>query len=344
MDTPVSYDLELPIRMNASKNAPWHDIPPFAMIAPHLGRASDLIYGALVPPNSAEELAPLLDHFMARSGKMIRPGLVLLGGACLGPITDEHIRVAAMVEMIHDATLLHDDVMDDGQARRGAPTINRVWGNESAVLLGDFVLSRVFRMTADLEPAIAKVVAETAVRVCEGELRQVAQKQNWQLTEDEYISIIADKSAAFFSGCCRLGGLLAHAETPHIEALDRYGLYAGIAFQIVDDLLDISGNEIQTGKTAQSDLNMSKLTLAVIHLLGAVGASEREKVHALLNHPAESGRELDTMLHHHGSLDYAHEHARRYVHKATEALASLPAGDARDALAETAHFMANRAA
>lgn len=314
------------------------------MVAPYLERTSDLICRTLVPSASAEELAPLLDHFAARSGKMIRPGLLLLGGACLGPITDEHIRVAAMVEMIHDATLLHDDVIDEGQTRRGAPTINLVWGNESAVLLGDFVLSQVFRMTAELEPAIGKVVAETAVRVCEGELRQVAQRQNWQLTEDEYISIIADKSAAFFSGCCRLGALLAHGEAAHVDALDRYGLHAGIAFQIVDDLLDISGTEIQTGKTAQCDLNKSKLTLAVIHLLGAVGASERDKVHAMLRHPGESRGELDAMLELHGSLDYAHECARRYVRKATDALATLPAGEARNALAEIAHFMAHRAA
>ena len=330
--------------MDTSKNAPWHDIPSFAMVASHLGRASELIYGSLAAPELAGELAPLLEHFMARSGKMIRPGLLLLGGASLGPLTDEHIRVAAMVEMIHDATLLHDDVMDNGQTRRGVPTINRVWGNESAVLLGDFVLSRVFRMTAELEPRIGRVVAETAVRVCEGELRQVAQKQNWQLTEAEYISIITDKSAAFFSGCCRLGGLLAHAETPHIEALDRYGLYAGIAFQIVDDLLDIAGDEAQMGKTSQSDLNTSKLTLAAIHLLEAVGASEKEKVYSLLDNPAQSKRQFDEMLRYHGSLDYAHEQARGYVLKATEALKALPAGEARDALVETAHFMANRAA
>jgi len=330
--------------MNTSKNAPWHDITSFAMIAPYLERTSDLICRTLVPSASAKELAPLLVHFAARSGKMIRPGLLLLGGACLGPITDEHIRVAAMVEMIHDATLLHDDVIDEGQTRRGAPTINLVWGNESAVLLGDFVLSQVFRMTAELEPAIGRVVAETAVRVCEGELRQVAQKQNWDLTEAEYISIIAGKSASFFSGCCRLGALLARAETPHVEALDRYGLHAGIAFQIVDDLLDISGSEVQTGKTAQCDLNKSKLTLAVIHLLGAVGASGRETVYAMLNHPDQSGRDLDAMLERHGSLEYAHACARRYVQQATEALATLPAGEARDALAETAHFMAHRAA
>jgi len=314
------------------------------MIAPYLGRASDLIHGSLAAPELAGELAPLLEHFAAHSGKMIRPGLLLLGGACLGPVTDEHVRVAAMVEMIHDATLLHDDVMDDGQTRRGAPTVNRLWGNESAVLLGDFVLSRVFRMAAGLDPPIGRVVAETAVRVCEGELRQVAQKQNWQLTEDEYVSIITDKSAAFFGGCCRLGGLLAHAETPHVEALDQYGLHAGIAFQIVDDLLDIAGDEARMGKTAQSDLNKSKLTLAVIHLLEAVGASKREKVYSLLDNPTESRGELNEMLLRHGCLDYAHERARSYIVKATDALDSLPPGEAREALVETAHFMANRAA
>jgi len=330
--------------MNTSQNAPWHDIPSFAIIAPHLERANDMIHRSLLSPTPTGELAPLLTHFVTRSGKMIRPGLLLLGGACLGTISDEHIRVAAMVEMIHDATLLHDDVIDDGQTRRGIPTINRLWGNESAVLLGDFVLSRVFRMTAELDPPIGRVVAETAVRVCEGELRQVAQKQNWQLTEDEYISIITDKSAAFFGGCCRLGGMLAHAETPYVEALDRYGLYAGIAFQIVDDLLDIAGDEAQMGKAPQSDLNKRKLTLAAIHLLQAVDGQEKETVYSLLDDPALSTQRLNEMLRHHGSLDYAHGQARHYVHKATEALELLPSGEARDALAETAHFMANRAA
>lgn len=330
--------------MSASQNAPWHDIPSFALVAPHLGQASELIRRSLVTPQSAAELEPLLEHFMSRGGKMIRPALVLLGGACLGQITNEHVRVAAIVEMLHDATLLHDDVMDDGQTRRGVPTVNRLWGNESAVLLGDFVLSRVFRMAAGLDPPVAKVVAETAVRVCEGELRQVAQKKNWQLSEAEYISIITDKSAAFFSGCCRLGGLLARAETQQIEALDRYGLYAGIAFQIVDDLLDIAGDEARTGKTPQSDLGKSKLTLAAIHLLETVGDSAREQVCALLDRSDDSKRELEDMLLRHGSLDYAHECARTYVLKATEALKPLPAGDAKQALIETAHFMADRAA
>jgi geranylgeranyl pyrophosphate synthase len=138
--------------------------------------------------------------------------------------------------------------------------------------------------------------------------------------------------------------MLAHAESAHIDALDRYGLHAGIAFQIVDDLLDLSGSEIQTGKTAQCDLNTSKLTLAIIHLLRTVDASEKDKVYRMLSHPGESRDELDAMLERHGSLDYAHERARRYVRKATDALATLPAGEARDALAEIAYFVAHRAA
>jgi len=165
--------------------------------------------------------------------------------------------------MIHSATLLHDDVIDDGQRRRGAPTINSLCGNESAVLLGDFVLSRVFKMAAGFEPAVATVIAQTAVRVCEGELRQVIQKRNWQLDEAAYIDIITEKSAAFFSGCCRIGAMLAHAPDDAAEALSRYGLYAGIAFQITDDVLDITGDEEQMGKGARNDFETSKLTLAV---------------------------------------------------------------------------------
>ena len=330
--------------MNTSQNAPWHAIPSFALIAPHLEQTSDLIGRSLASSTSAGELAPLLDHFGGRGGKMIRPALVLLAGACFGRITDEHIQVAAMVEMIHDATLLHDDVLDDGQTRRGAPTVSCLWGNESAVLLGDFVLSRVFRMAAGLEPAVAKVVAETAVRVCEGELRQVAQKRNWQLTEEEYTSIITDKSAAFFSGCCRLGGLLSRAEALQIEALAGYGLHAGIAFQIMDDLLDIAGDEAKMGKASQSDLSKSKLTLAAIHLLGAANAPTKEQIYALLNDPAESKGQLEEMLHRHGSMNYAQERAHSHIAKATDVLTPVPAGQAKDALIQTAHFMAHRAA
>ena len=330
--------------MNATENMPWQDIPSFRLVDADLRQVAELIHRSLSGPEWSEEIAPLLEHFIARSGKMIRPALVLLAGRCFGPIGKKHVDVSAMMQMVHDATLLHDDVVDDGLTRRGAPTVNSLWGNESAVLLGDFVLSRVFHMTVDLDPALARVVAETAVRVCEGELRQVAQRRNWELTESEYISIITDKSAAFFSGCCRIGALLSHASDEQTDALAKYGLNAGIAFQIEDDLLDITGDELETGKTAQCDVTKSKPTLATIHLLGAVGASERAGVHALLDDPSRSRDALRRMFDLHGSLEYACAQARHYVDRAIKALVAVPEGDGKDALIATAHFMADRKA
>ncbi len=334
--------MESSIRMSGPENAPWRGIPSFRRIDAQLGQVSDLIRRSLAARRAAEDLTPLLDHLNAHSGKLIRPGLVLLAGACFETPTEEHIRVSAMVEMIHHATLLHDDVIDDGHMRRGAPTVNRLWGNESAVLLGDFVLSQVFRMAADLDASAARIVAQTAIRVCEGELRQVGQRRNWRLSETEYIEIITEKSASFFSGCCRLGALLSHADDRHVESLARFGLFAGIAFQIADDLLDITGDETRMGKTGNSDVAKDKLTLAVIHLLRTVEESQKTQVRAMLESRNASRYELVDMLRRTGSLQYARERAQEHVTQAIQALADLPAGDARDALVETAQFMANR--
>ena len=275
---------------------------------------------------------------------MLRPGLVLLAGACFGPLTERHIEIAAVMEMIHGATLLHDDVLDNGQTRRGMATVNRIWGNEPAVLLGDFVLSQVFRVVADLDPPASRIIADTAIRVCQGELRQVVRKQDWELREEEYIGIISDKSAAFFSGCCRIGALLAEAPKEQVEALARYGLLAGIAFQMTDDLLDITGDESQTGKTTQSDVAALKLTLPLIHLLQSVDASGRGEVHAMLSNPGSFDGRLGAMLRRHGSLDYARRRAGEYVRQAGDALCSVPPGPAKDALNQTAEFLVHRTA
>jgi octaprenyl-diphosphate synthase len=327
-----------------SDRAPWREIPSFAGIDSQLSQVNDLIHRSLAGDGVAGELSSLFDHLNACTGKLLRPGLVLLAGQCFGPLTESHLRVAAMVEMIHHATLLHDDVIDDGHLRRGVPTVNRLWGNESAVLLGDFVLSRVFRMAADLDGSIARIVAHTAIRVCEGELRQIAQRRNWRLDETRYIEIITEKSASFFSGCCRLGAMLSHAEERHTEAAARFGLYAGIAFQIADDLLDITGDEARTGKTGRRDVAKDKLTLAAIHLLDTMEEGERSQVQSMLESGSESRRELAEMLRRRGSLQYAHERAGQYVTEAILALGDLPAGQARDALVETARFMADRTA
>jgi len=341
---------------------PRSGVPAFRLIDDQLSRVKELIDEQLTvtaaAPDSAagvnssagkqwvEDINQLLEYVSSRSGKMIRPGLVLLAGRCCGKITDEHIRIAAIVEMIHNATLLHDDVIDQGQRRRGLPTINSLWGNESAVLLGDFLLSRVFKICAVLEPQVARVIAAATIRICEGELRQIVQRQNWQLSESEYVDIITEKSAVLFSICCNLGGLLAQGTETQVQSLAGFGLNAGIAFQITDDLLDIVGDESKTGKTLGSDADNNKLTLAVIHLLRAV--DEKEK-NAIINSYLERRNTrydkaaLAEMLSRYGSLEYARNRAREFVAAAVRALAGLQDSDAKEALIETARFMASRA-
>ncbi len=328
--------------MNMPKNIPGKGIPSFRLIDRPLRQVRRLICQSLEIPSSQAELVSFFDHLRAGSGKMLRPGMVLLAGECFGTLTETHIQVSAMVEMIHHATLLHDDVIDEGCQRRGLPTANYLWGNESAVLLGDFLLSQVFRMAAELEAPVARILAQTAARVCEGELRQTVHKRNWQLSEAQYLEIITQKSASFFGGCCRLGALLSRADEGRIEAVAQFGLLAGIAFQITDDLLDIAGDESHMGKTLQSDLAKDKPTLAVIHLLRTLDAARRAQVHALLESPDGTGHELAVLLEQAGSLGYAREQAAEYVTRAIQTLAEVPSSPAKEALIETARFMANR--
>jgi octaprenyl-diphosphate synthase len=330
--------------MNMPKNIPEKGLPSFRRIDLPLRQVRRLICESLQTRGARAELASFFDHLRAGSGKMLRPGMVLLTGECFGTLTEEHIQVSAMVEMIHHATLLHDDVIDEGCKRRGIPTANYLWGNESAVLLGDFLLSQVFRMAAELDSPVAKILAQTVARVCEGELRQTVHKRNWRLSEAQYLEIITEKSASFFGGCCRLGAMLSHADAGRIEAVAQFGLLAGIAFQIADDLLDIAGDETHTGKTLQSDLAKDKPTLAVIHMLRTLDAARQAQVRALLESPDGTGRKLAILLERAGSLRYAREQAAEYVERAIEALAEVPSSPAKEALIETARFMANRVA
>jgi len=324
-------------------SVPQSRVPAFRLIDSQFSRVKALINEQLTSPAGAGDVNRLLKHVRGRSGKMIRPGLVLLAGGCCGKITDEHIQIAAIVEMIHCATLLHDDVIDEGQKRRGRPTINNLWGNEAAVLLGDFLLGRVFEMCAELGPPVAKVIAGVAVRVCEGELRQIIQRQNWQLSESEYIDVITEKSAVLFSSSCQLGALSAQATETQARSLAEFGMNAGIAFQITDDLLDIIGDESKTGKTLGRDADKHKLTLAVIHLLGAAG--EREKgavISSYLERKQYDKEALREMLGRYGSLEYTHSRAQEFVARAVGALGDLKESAAKDALIETAKFITGR--
>ena len=312
---------------------------PLEIVAPQLRQVQELIGEQL--RQGDETVRRLTGDINVVGGKMLRPGLVLVAGAATGQITQEHIRVGAMVEMIHGATLLHDDVIDAGQIRRGVPTINSVWGNECAVLLGDFLLSRVLAMCSQSGSTVVQRLALTASRLCGGELRQTMQKRNIGLSEAEYIEIIKDKCASLFSVCCELGAILAGGNPSEVAALGRYGESLGIGFQITDDLLDIVGDEAAAGKTLGMDAANNRVTLPVIHLLG--GNRVEEVVVQWLEKPAEYREELKGALRRFGSIDYAGSRAKDFIEDAIENLAQLRDSQAKEALISTARYVIERA-
>jgi len=313
-------------------------VAAFRVVNGQLGQVKELIREQFSNCPDKAGVKRLVEHVNKSGGKMIRPGLVLLCGGAVGEITDRHIRVAAIMEMIHNATLLHDDVIDEGQKRRGQATVNSLWGNESAVLLGDFLLSKVFRMCADLEPQVVKIIATAAALTCEGELRQISQRGNWRLSEAEYIEIITEKSASLFNSSCCLGGILGGASEAEVRQLSDFGLNLGIAFQIADDLLDITGDESKTGKTTGSDIDKSKLTLAVIHMLTL--ADEKDGI-AVVNSSCDRAG-LVEMLGSYGSLEYARSRGQEFIEKAVSSLSELGESEAKSALIETARFIGRR--
>jgi len=316
----------------------------FSVIESELSRVKTLIKKDL--SDCGDPVRGLVAYANAGKGKMIRPGLVLLSGLACGGVTEKHIRSAAIFEIIHNATLLHDDVVDEGKSRRGVPTVNSIHGNESAVLLGDFLLGRVIGMCVGLGDRVSEIIAVAAMRTCEGELRQISQRGNWLLSEPEYIEIIAGKTAALFEGACATGAVLAGADESTMQVLASYGRNVGIAFQITDDLLDLVGEQDKTGKPAGNDLDRDKLTLPLIHLLKTAGEAEKKKIKQILSQQnGDSGRmELVARLKTSGSIEYAKRRAEEFVGQAITAIAGVGNNKSRKSLVETARFITSRTA
>jgi len=312
-----------------------------SLIAAELGRVRDLLVSQLTSRGGTEEVERLLKYVGQRGGKMLRPALLLLSGLAAGALTDKHIRAGAIIEMIHTATLLHDDVIDGGQIRRGMPTVNRMWGNEPAVLVGDYLLSHAFCLCTGLDREPARIIAEATTQVCEGELTQITQKHNWDLTEPQYIEIITDKSASLFAAACRVGAHLANGCPSLCDQLAAFGLSMGVAFQITDDLLDLTGDESRAGKTLGADIDNDKPTLALIHLLGHCDQARRAAIQALVE--ADDRREeLSAALSAAGSLDYARDKARRCIDRSLDILGCVRPSPARDALGALAGHIVER--
>ncbi|WP_337174704.1 polyprenyl synthetase family protein [Paludisphaera sp.] len=286
----------------------------------------------------------LVDHCGDYQGKRLRPALVLLTGGACGRIDDAHPVLAAVVEMIHTATLVHDDVLDESLVRRHAATVNAEWGNEPAVMLGDYLFSHSYHLAASLDSTLAcRWIGKATHEVCEGEMMQLHHRGNLDLDEATYTQIIAGKTAALTAVSCRLGAHHAGAEAAVVAEMEAYGYHVGMAFQIADDVLDIWGDERATGKSLGTDLEKQKLTLPIIRLLEIGEPAAVDEARRLLQGArADSRRRLQPLLEESGALDYAWSQARAHVERAVSALDIVPASPYKEVLAEMAEYVLRR--
>lgn len=272
----------------------------------------------------------LCAHVERYHGKMLRPSMVLLSalaarrsGASLdeSAISEAHVAVGAVVEMIHIATLVHDDVLDEADTRRRSPTVNRLRGNEPAVILGDYLFSAAFHLCATLESQHStRIIGRVAARLCEGELLQLHHRDDYSLDEPTYFEIVERKTASLISAACDLGALHAGASEEVRERLRRFGSNIGVAFQIQDDLLDLTGEESVVGKSVGKDLEKGKMTLPLIHHLRSAEPQVRGRTLRAIEQAGRQAAEVGSALEATGSFAYAREAALRLVQDAKAAL------------------------
>ncbi len=287
----------------------------------------------------------IMGHVERFAGKRMRPSVCVLTGRAMGTITTVHYDVAVVAEMIHTATLVHDDVLDSADTRRTVPTVNTRWGTEVSVLFGDYLFAKAFALCASIENReVLLTMAETAKVMCLGELLQNVNRFNFALTEDEYIDILTRKTAYLFGSCAELGVVASGGDGDARRAMRDYGTFLGVAFQIVDDHLDLFGDEPEVGKTLGTDLDGGKVTLPLLSLFQHLPADQRRDLQQFLARPDAEGkrREVVRLLDAHGLTETALDRAAVLVRDAKDRLQVLPAGPWRDALEALADYVVVR--
>jgi len=287
----------------------------------------------------------LLRHAASRPGKRIRPALLLLSGRACGAVTDRHIRSAAVVELIHTATLIHDDVIDDAQRRRRGATIKACWGDDVSIMLGDLLLARALELFSACAGPLEQRLLATATRaVCEGELLQLLSRSEGPLGEEGYLQIISKKTGALCAAACSLGAAMAGGDGAVVDGFGEFGRCVGVALQIADDCLDIRGDEEIVGKTLGLDVLGGKLTLPLIYVRERSEQSVRGELDQLLARPPGEARreQLAELLTRCGAFDYCECCARRFIDQGAAAIGFLDQQPARDALLALADFVVRR--
>ncbi len=289
----------------------------------------------------------LAGHIIAAGGKRLRPVLTLASAQLCGYRGRRHLSLAACVEFIHTATLLHDDVVDQSDLRRGSSTANALWGNQPSVLVGDFLFSRAFQlMVADGSLKVLKILSDTSATIAEGEVQQLMTTNDTATTEDDYLEVIGAKTAALFAAACRIGAVVAERPKPEELALETYGRNFGIAFQLVDDILDFSARQADLGKTVGDDFREGKITLPVILAYRRGDGAERAFWRRCLEDLEQGEADLDRALElmgRHGALDDSMAQARRYGTIAREALEAFPDSGIKSELIDLVDFCVDRA-
>jgi octaprenyl-diphosphate synthase len=297
---------------------------------------------------SQVELIPTIGRYIQTSGgKRIRPAVLLMASRLGGYDGDRAVLYAAVVEFIHTATLVHDDIIDDSDLRRGRLAVHSRWGNDITVLLGDYlyIKSMAMALTHD-ELDIIRLLCDVTLRMIEGELYQLTKNGDADITEEEHFDIIRRKTAYLFGGCAQIGGMLAKVTPDDAQVLREYGFNLGIAFQIVDDLLDFTGDAHAVGKPIGSDLREGKVTLPLIHLLrqanDGVGSRIVRDIVATRTVTEDQWRELLCALKEHASIDYAYRRASEFAERAKKPLYAFPASSERDALLALPDYILSR--
>lgn len=272
------------------------------------------------------EIAAYAEYALTGQGKQLRPALVALSAGAVGAHNDSHVLAAAIIEMIHLATLVHDDVMDEAQIRRGRPTLAANWGNEISVLLGDCLFAQALKLAASYPTTeICRAVAAATNTVCAGEILQTQRRKNFELKRSEYFKVIQMKTGELFALSCDLGAFLSGATPAQRQTLRQYGLEIGIAYQLYDDCLDLFGTEAAAGKSLGTDLAKGKLTLPVIALMEHATSNERMKIRNWLeNWRPEYVPNLMQLLDAYRALDASQTAVQQHLQKAGQHLSSLP--------------------
>jgi len=318
--------------------------PLFRLLGGDLSRVNALIVQRMDSPVAL--IPQLAGHIVSAGGKRLRPMLTLAAARLCGYEGDDHLALAAAVEFIHTATLLHDDVVDASDLRRGRDTANAVWGNKPAVLVGDFLFARSFQLMVEVGSLrILDILSHAAAVIAEGEVHQLITANDTTTTEAAYLEVIEAKTAALFAAASRIGAVLAGRPPEEEAALERFGRNLGIAYQLVDDMLDFSARESELGKSVGDDFRDGKITLPIVLAFARGDAEERAFWRRTLEDCEQVPGDLERalrLLERHGALAETLARARAYAAEAADALTIFPDGPPRRALEEAAAFATER--